>query len=420
MPTNTEQEAAEAHQTNNDGEVDPGDDDDEEEEDMGGDVVSSRTRNHGTVPEVIVNNKWSKNGFGDPTPSGGKFSPEESEIVRRGIEEYCERKGISTARLCSECDHKSELKGAWMEISRNLPLRTVQSVYRHGLRQLHPFSRGPWSDEEVQTLLQLVTRMGKKWSTIQQTLGRTADSCRDKYREINSEYIKGRWKENETELLLRLIREQLKVDPNTEVAEMANMVESQQIVLPWSTISKQIGKRSRLSCFKKWQKLIGIGVSKRAAHTSRAVHIQVPHNADEDDREEEEEEEEPQVKRRKTDVAVVKEDVDPRVALLQSLVDMEAKRPQEVSWASLDMKFPKSRDLFEEWLDAHAASTQDDSILDLPISEAAKVLLQAEETTKPTTTTSTTDHDNFESAAKIAAETVEAVDIPILLQTSKK
>jgi hypothetical protein len=362
------------------------------------------------------NNKLSKNGFGDPTPSGGKFSPEESEIVRKGIEEYCERKGISTARLCSECDHKSELKGAWMEISRNLPMRTVQSVYRHGLRQLHPFSRGPWSDDEVQSLLQLVTRMGKKWSTIQQTLGRTADSCRDKYREINSEYIKGRWKENETELLLRLIREQLKVDPNTEVAEMANMVESQQIVLPWSTISKQIGKRSRLSCFKKWQKLTGAVLSKRAAQTSRAVHTQISLNEEEDG------DEGPQIKRRKTDT-VVKEEIDPRVALLQCLVDLEVKRPQEVSWASLDMKFPKSRYLFDDWLDAHAASTQDDSILDLPISEAAKVLLlHSEETTKSSTTTTDQEqqHDNFESAAKIAAETVEAVDIPTLLQTPKK
>lgn len=37
------------------------------------------------------------------------------------------------------------------------------------------------------------------------------------------------------------------------------MVEEQGIQIPWSTISKRMGKRSRLSCFKKWQKMTGLG-----------------------------------------------------------------------------------------------------------------------------------------------------------------
>ena len=88
-------------------------------------------------------NKWSKNGYGNPVhKQSGKFSREESELVRKSVKEYCAAKQISTARLCSECDHKAELKGAWMEIAKALPHRSVQSVYRHGIRQLHPFKRG--------------------------------------------------------------------------------------------------------------------------------------------------------------------------------------------------------------------------------------------------------------------------------------
>lgn len=37
------------------------------------------------------------------------------------------------------------------------------------------------------------------------------------------------------------------------------MVEEHDLPIPWSTISKRMGKRSRLSCFKKWQKMTGIG-----------------------------------------------------------------------------------------------------------------------------------------------------------------
>jgi hypothetical protein len=167
-------------------------------------------------------------------------------------------KQISTARLCSECDHKAELKGAWMEIAKSTPHRSVQSVYRHGLRQLHPFKRGPWTDAECQTLTELIAKMGKKWSAIQIKLDRSADSCRDKYREMSNEFVKGRWKEPETELLKRLIREHLRADPNADIKELGKTVQDENINIPWTAISKKMGKRSRLSCFKKWQKLTGL------------------------------------------------------------------------------------------------------------------------------------------------------------------
>ena len=82
--------------------------------------------------------KWGKNGFGAPVPTkqSGMFSKEETEIVRKAIAEFCSARDISVARLCSECDHKAELKGAWMEISKCLPERSVQSVYRHGIRKV--------------------------------------------------------------------------------------------------------------------------------------------------------------------------------------------------------------------------------------------------------------------------------------------
>jgi hypothetical protein len=57
--------------------------------------------------DAHANSKWSRNGFGATVPKQvGKFSKEESELVKKAVEEYCAAKQISTARLCSECDHK--------------------------------------------------------------------------------------------------------------------------------------------------------------------------------------------------------------------------------------------------------------------------------------------------------------------------
>lgn len=210
-------------------------------------------------------NKWAKNGFGaSVSKQTGKFSKDESEEVKEAIEQYCNAKQISVARLCSECDHKAELKGAWMEIAKRLPHRSVQSVYRHGIRQCHPFKRGAWSDAECTMLTELVQTLGKKWAAIQAKLNRSADSCRDKYREMSDEYVKGRWKEEETEALQKLIRDHLNHATNGatkymgDMKELGKYVESENIQIPWSTISKRMGKRSRLSCFKKWQKMTGI------------------------------------------------------------------------------------------------------------------------------------------------------------------
>jgi len=90
-------------------------------------------------------------------------------------------------------------------------------------------------------------------------INRSADSCRDKYREINTDYVKGRWKDDETETLKNLIREQLNASHDAEMTDLAKEVEEKQIVMPWSAISKKMVNRSRLSCFKKWQKMTGQG-----------------------------------------------------------------------------------------------------------------------------------------------------------------
>lgn len=159
--------------------------------------------------------------------------------------------------MCFESDHRAELKGAWMEIAKKLPHRTVQSVYRHGLRILHPFKRGQWTEDECRQLGESVAQHGKKWSLIQKEINRSADSCRDKYREMA--FVKGRWSEEEMKVLETFVRDELRCPPPSPYAgiqDIVHLIESKDLSIPWSNISKKIGTRSRLSCFKKWQKMV--------------------------------------------------------------------------------------------------------------------------------------------------------------------
>ena len=69
-----------------------------------------------------------------------------------------------------------------------------------------------------------VDRNGKKWVMIQNYLNRSADSCRDKYRECSSDYEKGRWNEAEVVKLSEIVRDHLKADPNASMVEIGKMV----------------------------------------------------------------------------------------------------------------------------------------------------------------------------------------------------
>jgi Myb-like DNA-binding domain len=343
-------------------------------------------------------NNWKRNGFGDRFAvgdnSGGKFTKEESELVRKTVLEYCAEKGISTDRLCAECQHKADLRGAWMEIAKQLPHRSVQSVYRHGLRILHPFKRGAWTEAEIEKLFDSVTKHGKKWVKVQEDLNRYADACRDKYREFSEDFVKGRWKEHEAEQLKGLIREHLKTDPNATMADIAKMVKAEGLSLPWGIFSQKMVNRSRLSCFKKWQKMSGLwssiceeGEKVRSEHQGSAAASTTGSTR----------------RRRKVesveDVVVeglTEDPMDEEMHLLSELAQSGATRSTEVTWDTLRTEDAQERwnSIILEWQQQEGEEATEEALTTYPFYELAQHLLDRK------------------TSAKMAAETVEAVDLP--------
>lgn len=128
-----------------------------------------------------------------PPIKTGKFSKSESQAILHAVQEYCEAHDVSVHRLCSENAHRGDLKGAWLKIAKVLPNRTVQAVYRHGLRKLHSFKRGKWTEEEERKLMELVEVRGQKWVKFQEVLNRSADACRDKHRELATGWAAKAW-----------------------------------------------------------------------------------------------------------------------------------------------------------------------------------------------------------------------------------
>lgn len=279
-----------------------------------------------------------------------------------------------------------------MKIAERLPHRSVQSVYRHGLRILHPFKRGAWSEDECQVLVALVTRMGKKWSSIQNKMHRSADSCRDKYREMSNEFVKGRWKESETEELKKLIREYVQVDSNVDMKDLGKMVAAQGIVIPWSHISKRMGKRSRLSCFKKWQKMTGLYSPSDSFKKVTVTNLSKNEKASSGEKVKASESSSINVA--STVNNPISPSVDYDLYLLVEVASANATKASDVNWNGIRLENPNQRwmELLEEF---QASGEMDEAMMAMPVSQVAQHMLDRK------------------TSAQRAAETVEAVDLPL-------
>ncbi|CBN78226.1 conserved unknown protein [Ectocarpus siliculosus] len=183
---------------------------------------------------------------------GGKYSNTESKIVVDAIKSYASANAITVDSLCQDGSRSVGSKRAWLSIANCLPDRSVQSIYRHGIRQLHGRKMGAWTDEEVAQLKLLVSTHGKKWSEIGKKVGRSADACRDKSRELISTPQEGPWTEQEEKLLNKLMMDRMECGEDmSEVMLTGN----EEVDVPWAEVARIIKSRNRIACRKKWDYL---------------------------------------------------------------------------------------------------------------------------------------------------------------------
>ncbi|CAM9215166.1 unnamed protein product, partial [Hapterophycus canaliculatus] len=141
---------------------------------------------------------------------------------------------------------------AWATIALCLPNRPPISVYRHGIRQLHGLKMGPWTSEEVVQLQHLVKTRGKQWKAIEKEINRSADACRDKYREIIPFQQQGAWTAIEEKLLNDFVI--ARMDGGEDMSE-SMLTGDEKVEVPWAEAVKVVNTRNRIACQKKWDYL---------------------------------------------------------------------------------------------------------------------------------------------------------------------
>jgi hypothetical protein len=175
----------------------------------------------------------------------GKFSRKEMSIIKEFIPRYLSENKFRFEDFIDAIVHrkrkiKSKVGEIFKEVAKELGNgRPIGSVYLALQRMYHPDNYlGKWDKEDDLRLLHLFAIYGPDWKRISSMMGRTDLNCRDRYRNIQIGFNKGKWSREEEIRLLEII-DQLKLESPT---------------IPfWVAVSEQMKTRSPIKCLTKWR-----------------------------------------------------------------------------------------------------------------------------------------------------------------------
>ncbi|EDO17581.1 hypothetical protein Kpol_1061p3 [Vanderwaltozyma polyspora DSM 70294] len=211
--------------------------------------------------------------------SGKSFDAAEEAALEQFINEYQKIKDLSRKEICQRIWSNERRKDDfWVNICKVLPYRTRSSIYKHVRRKYHIFEqRGKWTPQEESELARLCVEKEGQWSEIGKALGRMPEDCRDRWRnyvKCGDKRSSHKWTTEEEELLKKVISEMLseaeiannenesydRKDEFDDITDMSKKEERHKTfkdIINWTIVSERMGgKRSRIQCRYKWNKLM--------------------------------------------------------------------------------------------------------------------------------------------------------------------
>ncbi|GAB4857197.1 hypothetical protein Ancab_015106 [Ancistrocladus abbreviatus] len=215
---------------------------------------SKKVRFSGNV-EVFPFADSSSGGEKDPEQGvvrGKRFSKEEDEMVRMAVLNYIEvhSLGEEGLKMVLNCRSHPEVKNCWKEIGKALPWRPPDSVY---YRAHILFQRGDsrkWTPEELEMVKQFHKQHGAEWKTLAEELGKHRFHVKDAWRRIRLPNMrKGKWSQEEYQTLFDLVNMDLQMKASMERKSKHGMLRDN---ISWEAISEKLSTRTNSVCCMKW------------------------------------------------------------------------------------------------------------------------------------------------------------------------
>lgn len=209
----------------------------------------------------------------------GRFSTAEKEEIEDMLKNFCKANSLTVLNFMNLSRTKSR-RGRGSEINQNgansnslipsisskLEGRPNISIWQYMRRAYNPKSKlGAWTEEEEEALQAAVKKHGSKWTIISDQVGRSADDCKDRWRNytlVKGSKNSGGWSKEEEKKLIELMSKS-----EAMVGSSKNPVDGF-----WTWVSEQMGgSRSRAQCRIKWVENLKPKLDSEAPWTNRDV-----------------------------------------------------------------------------------------------------------------------------------------------------
>ncbi|KAI7535952.1 hypothetical protein KC331_g11740 [Hortaea werneckii] len=195
-------------------------------------------------------------------PAAGAFDSSEKAAADAVFAYMCRQEGLAPTQMRVKVSDWRTVGDFKIEMQAALPNRNQRAIRKFCLRRFTADDTGPWTEEQDEMLRMAYTEHPNQWAEIGRTVGRTAESCRDRWRHhlTYSNADTGPWSREEEEKLvkavhecLEIVRENARKENNGEVLSDSTKQES---LISWNMVAdKMDGKRGKKRCYEKWRNM---------------------------------------------------------------------------------------------------------------------------------------------------------------------
>ncbi|KAA8550351.1 hypothetical protein F0562_002035 [Nyssa sinensis] len=188
----------------------------------------------------------------DDLVRGKRFSPEEDEIIKEAVLNYINEHdlGEEGLNMVLHCKSHRQLKNCWKEIGAVLPHRPHQSIYYRAHILFERDERREWTSEEYEIVRKFHEEHGPDWRKLADALGKHRFHVKDTWRRIKLPNMKkGHWSQEEYQTLFDLVNMDLRMKAFDEKKSKHGMLRDN---ICWGAISDKLSTRSNALCCMKW------------------------------------------------------------------------------------------------------------------------------------------------------------------------
>ncbi|KAI7090547.1 hypothetical protein KC356_g1426 [Hortaea werneckii] len=195
-------------------------------------------------------------------PAAGSFDSSEKAAADAVFTYMCRQEGLTPTEMRVKVSNWKAVGDFKIEMQAALPNRNQRAIRKFCLRRFTAEDTGPWTEEQDAMLRMAYTEHPNQWAEIGRTVGRTGDSCRDRWRHhlTYDNADTGPWSQEEEEKLvkavsecLEVVRENARKENNDEILSDRTKQES---LISWNMVAdKMDGKRGKKRCYEKWRNM---------------------------------------------------------------------------------------------------------------------------------------------------------------------